>query len=290
MNKPTLLRTSLLGLLAFSYSHAQVTVVQWGTGTDIVSANQGVTSAFEGENDTSLNTGTSSNPTVGADYYNSNTGRNPVFFANSVNTQGTGTSFSIANDFTADSVDYDIITFNISADSNVSNRASALVMWTKAGDGSFGFLNGGDSNDVTLSSLSATGNVNSVANSSFETRFVIQLGSTYYISEDLGRFGTGNQGYTTLSIADVTAAAWSAYDPVTNFTTTIGSTVTLSDFSDLNAVGLYYDRDVTGTNRFSNLYLAGFEAQGTVVPEPSSFALLLGAVTMALVATRRRRN
>jgi len=265
----------LLPLLLQSTAMASP-LVQWGASSAIVSASQGMT---EGEDDVTWNSLVASSPAVGANYYstasglgNPNTsGANPVFFANCKNSATTNTGALLINNATDGDDMLRSASYSISGGSTVHS----LIVWQRYGSGnstapSFGFLSGGDNsgNSVALGSLSATAFVNSNSSSALlENRFVIRLGSDFYISQDVGDFpsGANSTSAAALSIPNPAAATWYQYDPATNMTAVgalAGGTGTLPNFDNLTAVGVWYARATTLAN--TNINYISFTANGTV--------------------------
>ena len=264
--------TAALGLTASAHA---ATIVQWGTANDIVTAQTAFVSGF---NSSTINTSTPSNPTVGSSYYPSATGRNPVFYSAAYNNESASAfntpRMRVQNDLSTlnnnDALEFSSNTVTATSTSTV------LTLWTKTGST---FQNGFDTSNATLESMSLTGRAGS--SSGATVRFVIQLGSDYYISDNLGSLASTQ---TTFSIASPGSTTWFSYSPTTD-TATIGASASLSDFSDLNAVGFFWQRSANGTSH--NVAFSNFNA--TAVPEPTTWALLAGTLTTLMIFRRRRR-
>jgi len=257
------------------------TIVSWGPATDIVTGQQGT---IGGEGSSSIDFGTPSNPTIGASYYPNNAGKSPVFYFASTATAGNLDVRILDNGTNND--EFRMAMNDNSGDPRVVDGAIAIV-WTKDGDGSnFGFLNGGDANPVTLTSISTTFNDNGSANrASVDRRWIIRLGSDFYVSEAFD--------YTSnMSLADPSTANWFSYDPATDIRAIdeVNDQVALASFDDLTAVGTLQEFSRTETDR--NIFLlpemTSFTVTGDVVPEPASAMLILVGTTF--MATRRRRR
>ena len=224
MNLPIPLMIATLALPAFTAS--AVDVVYWGGSSEIVTSSRATQNANSGTT-LVLDMGYTS-PDVGPNYYPDSTDRTPNFFGSS------DLRLQIRNS----GLD------NIGANGNGVASSDSIVLWTNAE-----FLNGGDSNAATLTGMSAiTGdNASGVTTTS---RFVIRLGSTFYVSDPVVE--------GTATVSDPTRLTWNHYDPQTDFTT-IGSPVALSDFSNLTAAGLYF----TST----------LDSPGTIISELEEFTV-----------------
>lgn len=273
-----------------------VTIVQWGADANMTGGTFGLNlSAASTPTQLDLSDPAMPDPvTNGGSYYPNNTNsRSPVFF--------------FTQDVEAGAADTRVINGSPPANSEMRlgmrdtdgsdgyhAKGSMIAVWTKDGYNypsgpSHGFLNGGDANPVTLTSLSVnpfTGNGG--ASESYPFYWVIRLGSTWY-ANDAGPVSSAGD------LADPSAVDWFEFDPLTDFTdlSNSGSAGPLSNFDNLTAAGmmLTFDHTSTGT-----IYLlpetTRFQVDGTVVPEPRTTALLLGAtgVLAALVIQRRKRH
>lgn len=165
----------------------------------------------------------------------------------------------------------------------LTDTATGLILWQKAD-----FLSGsGDTLNLTSSdSLSVSARRYGSAYGDTGVRFVMQEGSTYYISESQGIIPTGS-GSITYTLADPTAANWFAYDPATSIQA-VGSAASPS-FSNLTSVGAWLDL-VSGSTSNRTIRVFGFEANATVtaIPEPSCMVLIAGVMIPLLL--RRNRS
>jgi len=168
-------------------------------------------------------------------------------------------------------------------------RMASAWYWQKPS-----FLNGlssatglsfADQNGSLFASIN--NNLNPTAGNERASRFLVQSGGQWYLSTSSF---TGTTG--TLAI-NASTATWYSFDPAANAlfwdVRNPGSTVTGNTFTDITAIGIYTQHELfDGTATTSAVQgFSSFEA--TVVPEPSSFALLLGAI-VALAIIRRGRN
>jgi len=251
--------STILFILALFISHSlpAAIVVSWGTANDIVSSSTGIPSGST----TSLNLASLSNPAIGPSYYPNNSGKTPEFYG-----AGTG-NFRLRNE----GID------NIGSSANGVTQISMIALWTQPF-----FINGGDVNPVTLTGMDGVFNSNggTVAVSS---RFVIRLGSDFYVSDAFG---------STPSFNDPTAINWFNYDPTTDYTA-VGAPVLLADFSNLTAAGAFLQgtRAAPGT---AQIKLQGINVDGTVgaavIPEPSWLGLIALGGSLGLVIWRRRQG
>lgn len=165
------------------------------------------------------------------------------------------------------------------ADQSWEFRSVLMVQqsdWNALTSGTVGF------NSTSSMTLDLDDNGGMTTNSAF----VVLNNGQYYVSQL-----TQGKSLTTLSFD--AAAEWAAFDP-TNFNTVDFSTLsfsaqTASFFSDIEAVGFYWQANATDKTdpKFS---LFQFEVDAVAVPEPSTYALLLGATGLLTVLLARRRN
>lgn len=263
-------------------SYATV-VVKWGPlGDGFVTGNQGAASTFEDTSSLDLSSGFTFDST---DY--ASAPLSPDLYAASRSFAGDGTTIETGS------------TIQIQNDSTVTDQADGIIFGNgrQLPDTSFdGATNHAiafwevSSQTEALSSISFRAGRNAGANSA--TRAVIRLGSDFYISADQGALSFAGDGLGTgdelalRSISDPSSVSWFNYDPLTDFTT-IGSAATISDFTGLTGAGFYgYNQD--GGAEFRNVGLGEFEV--SVVPEPSTYGLLLGLGALGVILLRRRRR
>ena len=270
-------------LVLFAVGANGQVAVQWGPGADIVTGLRTAPASSGSQDSLTLNLANPASPT-GADYYAGNpnpTDRSAKFYATVKDTAGTNAYIQLANNYDPNGGGaYDALRISTDAGAATAHSAWGVIVWQK----SDGFLNGFNANTVDFSNvtLSLAGNNNS-NDGTVETRIVVRQGaSDFYISNSLGAFAAGSNGWTTFTHAGI--ASWSAYDPVADISV-IGAAATPT-LNNVTAVGFYYSR--TGSSlRYFNTSVREFTM--TVIPEPASAGLLLVGVAAAVAARRRRR-
>jgi len=273
-----MLRTTVLcstALIAAPLATA-APVIDWGPGTDLVTSNVGAAAIHE-DTDT-LNLGTAAfdagdyasaplSPTVYAAIRS---------FTGDGSTIETGATIQInSNNSVADGLDA-ILFSNGRVQPDTSNDGTTnwgIAFWQVA------------SQAAAVESITIGGGKNAGTS---ETRAVIRLGSDFYVSKDLGSFSqadasTVGDAIVPLTITDMSATDWFAYDPASNFTN-IGAAASLSDFTGLTGAG-FLGRNANAGAEFRSMALSEFSV--TLVPEPASIALL---ATGGLLMLGRRRT
>lgn len=263
-------------------------IVSWGESTDIAYGFTNMSSVGKGSTTISFSNGYTS-PVVGSGtapgYYTPlPSDKTPNFYAAGYgiisSDQNPNTTPTGSITWAIGSGNPDVIQVggqNTTADTNKSVTITKLFMWTDAE-----FLS--PLSELTGMSLINTDNGSTV---STENRFVIQLGADYYISENFGE-NTGNP-INPLTFSDPSLVSWFDYDPTVNIAT-IGSSATISDFSNLSKAGFFSTS--FGTSASGNVFVQNntrmFEV--TAIPEPSSYALFAAAIgAMAVIIRRKRR-
>lgn len=177
--------------------------------------------------------------------------------------------------------DMDTMMFGRTTGVTAGHVVTGVTLWKKED-----FINGsGETDEVTVTSFSFTGLVTTWQSTNRAARFVLQQGSDYIISDNIGLDGTFPMPTRTLN--DLSSVNWFTYDPVTDFKV-IGALVETPTFSGVTAAGLFLTAEATGEEAI-NLAFTQFGALGTVaIPEPSTTAAMLGAGVLLLIFIRRR--
>ncbi len=160
------------------------------------------------------------------------------------------------------------------------NTVNGMLIWKKED-----FLNNGSTQAVQFGS----GNTLSINFNSFNTtsaplttadiRFVVKQGGSYYVS-------TTNKTDLTTGVFSInpTSSTWASINTSTYAIGSIGAIT----FNNIEAVGIYYNMSRTGGQLLAQFN--DFQADLSVIPEPSTFAALAGLAALGLTATRRRRT
>jgi hypothetical protein len=225
---------------------------------------------------------------TGSDSFTTPTGKSGAFINYGISYANIGSLSDPANNGLNRITSSDSIQATSGAGTSAMRMASAWY-WQKAS-----FLNGlnvasgisfADQSGSLFASINNTGTP--TTGNQRASRFLVQSGGQWYLSES---FSTATDG--TLSINAATSN-WYVFDPTANAlfwdVTKPGGTVIGSLLTDITAIGIYTQHQLfDGTS--GSAAVQGFSSfEATVVPEPSSFALLLGAI-VALAIIRRGRN
>ena len=260
----------VLGTLASVSGLQSAMIVDWG-GTAYVSA---TTTPMGGQNATSPQGGFSGgdplllNPTSN---YDSSQSSGVFYGAVTWTTTGADGNFgSVMNNSGGDRMEF----------KRYNTDLNALVVWRQAD-----FLNGQSTGNVILdSSSTASMHLNTFVN--FDGgRVVLRLqgGSQdgYYISQEAPFNSTAS-----IISSNFTSLTWLAYDPATSLST-FGTPVDLLSggvIDHVTEVGFYVHSNATSANAFR---LDSFEVTSSAIPEPSTWALLLGSIATLLFLRRR---
>jgi len=283
------------GLCLLSSVASAVVVVQWGADENVTGGGFGINLTPNSPNPEIIDLTNPNNPapaTNGGTYYPNNTNaRSPVFFFTGVATAGVLDDRIINNTPPATS-DLRIGMRDQDGADGFAIQGANLVIWTQDGfdyatGPDHGFLNGGDANPVTLTSLQSSWSFNGgTAAGLTNVYFVIQQGSDFYATS----MGTGAGA---IDLLDPASADWFDYDPLTDITdlSDEGNAGVLPNLDNVSAVGVLTTFDHTDTdNIFVNASVAEFVAEGTVVPEPGVYAAVLGLGVLAFAWRRRQRK
>ncbi|RRJ95580.1 PEP-CTERM sorting domain-containing protein [Opitutaceae bacterium TAV4] len=163
---------------------------------------------------------------------------------------------------------------------------TALFLWGKND-----FLGGynADAKNARLTAFNATINhagSGTLLNTSV-ARWVVQVSpGTYYVSDAF----TTTTIVTTYSLSNPESVNWFKLEPGTSLTA-IGAKWAEPDFSNVTAVGLWWQLKALGTVAAAEGRITAFSATATsTIPEPSSYALLAtGLIVSATLLIRRRK-
>ena len=210
-----------------------------------------------------FSTASARSPALGTNSYN---GSSPTFYGG-VSEAGSGAIDQFLFE-TSDSS----FRFRHSA-ASAGDSATGVYLWKKA-DFLNGFVTVGN---VTLTNSDAISVHSRRFGSDFtdsEIRFVLQEGSVFYISDDLGQIPAT---YGTTSLGDPTAANWFAYNPLSSISS-IGVSASPT-FENLESIGVWFQL-TGGSSGKRTIAFDSFMANATAaVPEPTSLPLAgLGAM------------
>ena len=117
------------------------------------------------------------------------------------------------------------------------------------------------------------------------TRFAVLNDGTWYLSNTVRTAGITSS--TTITINDLSTETWAAWSPLGTVLASTPSSYTVagSTFTDIQAVGFYFDIGRTGNLSSLDVTNITFNA----IPEPTTWALLAASLTTLVVFRRRRR-
>gem|GEM_PF-5260389 len=156
----------------------------------------------------------------------------------------------------------------------VEKTGTGMLIWNQAD-----FLNGGDSGTINFETNKASISVtHDFRNGQGELRYVVNQGGRYYVSDTTA--STENDTVSTLS--DLSAEKWATIS--TDNLYTIGSSFIDITLDDVRGVGIYFHLAGSGKRR-AYMRLNDVKVD---IPEPSTCALYLGFVGIAVLSRRRR--
>lgn len=230
-------------------------VVQWGEGTDIVTALRVLPNSGERV----LPLGAPNSPTS-ADYYAGDPSppdRSARFHATAFTESGEPGavgSVRILNNHTAAGETADAIQIALDAGAGVPQSGGGLAFWTKG----YGFLNGYDTVAVPFDRLRVrvSGNLNTQPPlpGGTRVRLVVREGGSFYASSSLGTFPTGGNGWRTLE--GETATGWHHYDPTVDILA-IGEAASPA-LMDITGIGYLFEVESFGATRWFNANVREF--------------------------------
>jgi len=150
----------------------------------------------------------------------------------------------------------------------------------------------------TFSAIDAAGSeiTWSMGNSSTSTtvRLLVQSGSSWYASSEVFSNATAYASQTAFSAAttddvrrslefSTAAENWLSFTLTPGSEMTLGSVASSALSSEITGIG-FYVTTTSGTTRLDSLVVTG------TIPEPSTYAVLLGAGALFVVGCRRKRS
>lgn len=261
-----------------SVLHAAL-IVDWG-GTTYVTGNQ----AYSNPNVASPNTTqyggfSSGNPLLlspSSGYNGSGTAVSATFYGAVVRTEGTE-NLTTSGNGVFNNINGDRLEFKLN-----TGTISALVLWKQTD-----FLNGLNSGTLNMAAgstldLTLGTNANPTGTGG---RAVVRSNGSYFISEII-------VPNSILSLnKDLTTLNWFSYNPASSINT-IGASYNLAgsgSISSVTEVGFYFD--IKGSPNAIRISSVEFDyVAAVVVPEPSSFAVLMAAAAGALCLQRRKHR
>lgn len=296
-------RVALACALAASAEAQSTTIVDWGTSSSYVTANTVLNySATTGR---AFDLTTPLSPTSG---YSTPSGLSSTFYGGMSYTSTAGTpAWGLASGAR-------VFNSDTSAAFSGLDTLRLYPTWgntSGSGDGASkfyfqgvflksDFLNGASSQAVSIATATDTVNWSAVIGTGYQsanvrTRLLILDGSQWYASSALFTTytaGTTSTAAATTSVANLNLSSltWSTYDPTSP--ATFGTFSAKTSFSDVQAVGFYVHLPslasiTAGTN--GAFVMSDFSITATAIPEPSTYAGLLGAAALLGVIIRRRR-
>ncbi len=157
--------------------------------------------------------------------------------------------------------------------------AKGAWVWNQAD-----FLGGYNTGTLSLGAgSSASASFTTFTSTTAEVRMLINNGGTYYVSNT----SFGNSANSTITISDLTQETWATMSTDNNYTLSAFSSVTMDN---VKGVGIFFNNTRDNLQAQMNLSDFQFNYVAAAVPEPSTYAALLGLAALGFVAVRRRRQ
>ncbi len=158
-----------------------------------------------------------------------------------------------------------------------NNALKGMFVWKKED-----FINGGNSaqlgfnpGDALLMNMTVGGDVGGGRS----VRFVVAQAGQYYVSAAEWSIAASLLNFGT----NATQTTWA---PISTSDYSIGTFSTMN-FTDIQAVGVYFNMVRTGNQALFNLY--DFQVNATAIPEPASAGLILFSGALLVIFRRTRR-
>lgn len=281
--KIRLVSTMALSVIsAASVAEAATVAANWAEATTWVSTSQNLSRTGSGATNgtggylyvTPYSDSVALNPSAG---YTTPAGSIGTFYGGYKVTRGSSTTAftpiaTVSESATADRI-------RVSSNSGAfPSEVNLLVMFKKGN-----FLNGMNAATPLTIDNTVTGNLTyrTESGASGQVRYVIQDGSSYYVSETVHSPVAGGD----FSLAFNPATRWASYNPGTDLEFT-PTTFAAHTFTDIQGMGAYLER--TRAANVSEIALKSFRLDAAFVPEPAMVGLLVVTVALSLMPRRRQ--
>lgn len=174
----------------------------------------------------------------------------------------------------------ELIRFQVANASNLVRTINGALLWETAESGQSANFNEIKLDFATRKPASAaTGAIHAV---------VVAGGTTYVSTQGYTGFTTSTSSYDSVSI-DANSTTWQAWDFASGMNVTFGAPVA-ANTNAVSAVGVYVAASGSGStpSDYAQIDLSKLAVSPSIVPEPSTVALVLGMLA-GIVALRRRQ-